>query len=73
MVVIIVLLTIAIFLLVDLALRMVLKRREEARLRREREEALDTGLRLDFTEEAASLKQPELGSMLLALAARLRD
>lgn len=60
MVVIIVLLTIAIFLLVDLALRVALKRREEARLRREREEALDTGLRLDFTEEAASLKRVEV-------------
>lgn len=62
MVVVIVLLTVAIFLLVDLALRLALKKREEARLLREREEALDIGLKLDFAEEAQSLKRVDVDS-----------
>jgi DNA-binding response OmpR family regulator len=59
-VVIIVILTVLIFFLVDLSLRMMLKRRQEARYRREREEALDFGLKLDFTEEAPSLKRVDV-------------
>lgn len=62
MVVVIVLLTVAIFLLVDLALRLALKKREEARLLKEREEALDIGLKLDFAEEAQSLRRVEVES-----------
>ena len=62
MVVVIVLLTVVIFLFVDLALRLALKKREEARLLRQREEALDIGLKLDFTEEAESLKRVEVDS-----------
>lgn len=60
MVPVLVLLTMVVFILVDLALRLILKKREEARLRRERQEALDVGLRLEYTDEAASLKRVEV-------------
>ncbi len=62
MVVVIVILTVLIFILVDFALRTVLKRREEAKLKAERAEALETALRLDFTEEAPSLTRVEVDS-----------
>jgi CheY-like chemotaxis protein len=60
MVVIIVILTVAIFLVVDLVLRLALEKRQTANLLREREEALDIGLKLDFAEEAASLKRVDV-------------
>jgi CheY-like chemotaxis protein len=60
MVVVIVLLTVVVFFVVDLLLRLALRKREEAKLRRERAEALDTGLRLDYTDEAVSLKRVEV-------------
>ena len=56
----IVITTIVVFILVDLALRMLLKRAREARLMTEREHALDTGLKLNVSEEAPSLKRVEL-------------
>jgi len=52
--------TIIVFILVDLSLRAILKRMTETRLLKEREEALDTGLRLDVSEESATLKRVEL-------------
>ena len=52
--------TIIVFLVVDILLRMLLKRRREARIKREREQALDSGLRLDVSEEARTLKRVEL-------------
>ncbi|MGB6853684.1 MAG: response regulator, partial [Thermoanaerobaculia bacterium] len=60
MVVIIVILTLAIFLVVDLVLRLALEKRQTANLLREREEALDIGLKLDFAEEAPSLKRVDV-------------
>lgn len=57
MVVVLVLLTIVVFVLVDLGLRIFLKKIEQARLQKEREEALDIGLKLEFTDEARSLKR----------------
>jgi CheY-like chemotaxis protein len=60
MVVIIVILTVAIFLVVDLVLRLALEKRQTTNLLREREEALDIGLKLDFAEEAPSLKRIEV-------------
>ncbi|MGB3564957.1 MAG: response regulator [Thermoanaerobaculia bacterium] len=60
MVVIIVILTVAIFLVVDLVLRLALEKRQTANLLREREEALDIGLKLDFAEEAPSLKRVDV-------------
>jgi len=56
----IVITTIVVFILVDLLLRVLLKRMTEARLIKEREQALDTGLRLDVSEEASTLKRVEL-------------
>jgi CheY-like chemotaxis protein len=60
MVVIIVILTVAVFLVVDLVLRLALEKRKTTNLLREREEALDIGLKLDFAEEAPSLKRVEV-------------
>ncbi|MEO8500757.1 MAG: response regulator [Vicinamibacteria bacterium] len=57
MVVLIVLVTFMVFVAVDLLLRVTLKRLEESKARRAREEALFVGLRLDFTDEAKSLKR----------------
>ncbi len=52
--------TILVFVVVDLLLRMLLKRVREARTRKERELALDIGLKLDVSEEAKTLKRVEL-------------
>lgn len=60
MVVLIVLVTFVVFVLVDLFLRLTLKRLEEKKVRLAREEALKVGLRLEFTEEAKSLKRVEV-------------
>jgi CheY-like chemotaxis protein len=60
MVVLIVILTIIVFVLVDLVVRLIMRRVQDARIKKEREEALDIGLRLDFTEEAKSLKRVEV-------------
>lgn len=60
MVPIIVLVTVIIFIIVDAILRITMKRIEEAKIRKKREEALDIGLRLDFSEETKSLKRVEV-------------
>jgi CheY-like chemotaxis protein/glycine cleavage system H lipoate-binding protein len=60
MVILIVLVTIAVFIVVDLFLRRIAKRVQEKKIRLEREEALDTGLRLEYTDEARSLKRVEV-------------
>ena len=59
-VVLIVVTTIIVFILVDIFLRILLKRLREARLTKEREQALDIGLKLDVSEEARSLKRVHL-------------
>lgn len=56
----IVVITIIVFIVVDIVLRMLLNRAREARLKKEREQALDIGLRLDVSEEAPTLKRVEL-------------
>ena len=58
----IVITTILVFIAVDMALRVLLKRAREARIRKEREEALDLGLNMDVSAEALSLKRVELDS-----------
>lgn len=58
----IVIFTIIAFVVVDLVLRMLLKRTTETRLRREREHALDVGLKLDVSEEASTLKRVEVNN-----------
>jgi CheY-like chemotaxis protein len=60
MVVLIVLVTFVVFVLVDLFLRLTLKRLEEKKVRLAREKALEVGLRLEFTDEAKSLKRVEV-------------
>jgi len=59
-VILIVVTTIIAFIVVDLVLRVLLKRVTEARMKKERERALDIGLKLDVSEEAPSLKRVEL-------------
>ncbi len=58
----IVITTIVAFVVVDLVLRVLLTRVREARLIKEREQALDVGLQLDVSEEAPSLKRVELNN-----------
>jgi CheY-like chemotaxis protein len=60
MVILIVLVTVVVFIGVDFLLRHALKRVQEAKVRREREAALDIGLRLDLRDEAPSLKRVEV-------------
>jgi CheY-like chemotaxis protein len=60
MVILIVLVTVIVFIIVDITLRATMKRMEEKRLRKEREAALDIGLRLEYTDEAKSLKRVEV-------------
>ena len=56
----IVITTIVVFILVDLLLRLILTRVRTARIRRQREQALDIGLKLDVSEEAPTLKRVEV-------------
>jgi CheY-like chemotaxis protein/glycine cleavage system H lipoate-binding protein len=56
----IVVLTIVAFVVVDLVLRVILKKARETHLQKEREEALDIGLKLDVSEESPSLKRVEV-------------
>ena len=60
MVILIVLVTLIVFIVVDVMLRLTMKRIEEKKILKEREEALDTGLRLEYTDEAASLQHVEV-------------
>jgi CheY-like chemotaxis protein len=53
---------VVLFIVADVAVRHVLQRRREANDRAERLAALDIGLRLDFTDEAKSLKRVEIPS-----------
>jgi CheY-like chemotaxis protein/glycine cleavage system H lipoate-binding protein len=57
MAVLIVILTFLVFIAADLVVRLTTRRLAERRIRREREAALATSLRLDFTHEAPSLKR----------------
>ena len=60
MVLLIVVVTVIVFIIVDFALRVFLQKRHEVRLKREREKALDIGLKLDVSEEAKTLKRVEV-------------
>lgn len=57
MVALMVIVTVIAFLVVDVGIRLFLRHRNEARLRRERAAALDIGLKLDVSDEAPSLKR----------------
>lgn len=52
--------TIVVFIVVDILLRILLRRAREARMKREREHALDIGLKFDVSEEAQTLKRVQL-------------
>ena len=56
----IVITTIVAFVVVDFLLRTLLRRMNETRLQKERELALDVGLKLDVSEESPSLKRVEV-------------
>jgi len=60
MVFLIVVVTIIVFIIVDFALRVYFQKRQELKLKKERKEALDIGLKLDFSEEAKTLKRVEV-------------
>src|ERR1039457_1886256 len=60
MVLLIVVVTVIVFIIVDFALRVFFQKRQELKLRKEREEALDIGLKLDFSDEATTLKRVEV-------------
>ena len=60
MVLLIVVVTVIVFILVDFALRVYFQERQKSKLRKEREEALDIGLKLDFSDEATTLKRVEV-------------
>jgi CheY-like chemotaxis protein len=60
MTVLLVVVMIVFFVLADVLVRSAARRLEQRRARREREAALDTSLRLDFTHEAPSLKRVEV-------------
>ena len=76
MVIALVLATIVAFVVVDLVIRYVHGRLTEARIRKERESALDIGLRLDYTEDSPSLKRvtvPEPRARILAVDDELEE
>jgi len=60
MVALIVILCIVAFITADVLIRVILQRLAEAKLRKERQAALETGLRLDFADEAKTLKRVEV-------------
>ena len=60
MVLLIVVVTVIVFIIVDFALRIYFQKRHEIKLRKEREKALDIGLKLDYSEEAKTLKRVEV-------------
>ena len=60
MVALIVIFTLIVFIIVDVMLRIVMKRINESKIRIERAKALDIGLKLDYTDEAKSLNRVEV-------------
>ncbi len=60
MILLIVVVTIIVFILVDVSLRLYFQRRQAQKLRIEREAALDIGLKLDYSDEATTLKRVEV-------------
>lgn len=57
------------FIIINVVVRMVMDRRKEAKARKERLAALDIGLRLDFAEEAPSLKRVDVANPLARILA----
>lgn len=51
---------VALFILADIAIRAIIRKKTEKKLRKEREEALEVNLNLDFSHEAKTLKRVEV-------------
>lgn len=60
MVALLVILLIVIFITADVFIRIITQKMQENKMRKERQEALDIGLTLDFTDEAKSLKRVQV-------------
>jgi CheY-like chemotaxis protein len=60
---------IVVFIIINVVVRVVMDRMREAKARKERLAALDIGLRLDFAEEAPSLKRVEVAKPLAHILA----
>lgn len=60
MVVLIIILMIVTFITIDVLIRVISQKIRESKTTKERKDALDIGLKLDFTEEAKSLKRVEV-------------
>lgn len=60
MVPLVVILVIIAFITADVVIRIVMQRMQEAKVKQERMEALDKGLKLDFADEAKTLKRVEV-------------
>lgn len=60
MVPLVVVILIVAFITADVVIRIVMQKQKEAKIRKERQAALDTGLRLDFADEADTLKRVEV-------------
>jgi CheY-like chemotaxis protein len=69
MVPVLVVLMVVAFIIINVVVRLVMDRMREAKARKERLAALDIGLRLDFAEEAQSLKRVEIAKPLARLLA----
>jgi CheY-like chemotaxis protein len=70
MVVVVVLVTFLLFIVVDILLRLLIRRIDRSRVRKQRKEALDLGLNLQINEEAKSLKHvavPQPKARILAI------
>lgn len=60
---------IVVFIIINVAVRKVMDRMREAKARKERLAALDIGLRLDFAQEAKSLKRVDIANPLARILA----
>ena len=69
MVILLAVLMVVVFIVADVVVRHVIARRREAKARKERLAALDIGLRLEFSQEAKSLKRVDLANPLARILA----
>jgi len=53
-------LAVIVFIVIDILIRIILKRMQQKKILKEREEALEVSLKLDFSKEAKSLKQAKV-------------
>ena len=53
---------VALFIILDIVIRQLFKKHYDRKLKRERQEAMDEGLKLDFSHEATTLKRVEVNN-----------